>query len=121
MSKLDFQVVSNNDVTLKISCLTSSGATIDATSLGLSVKWQWLVNTGTITKTSSGGDIAFISLNPLTLGISIDANDTKNVLQGYYYHEAVTVDGSGNAVTITNNDPVLSAGLGFIRKQKVAQ
>lgn len=119
---LNFAVVSNNSVTLDINVLDASGSPMNATALApMSVKWSWYIPNNTITKTTAGGTMSVTSYNPLVLSIPILSSETIASPQGTYPHEAVTVDVAGNPVTITNDDPQLSYGVGYLRKQLTAQ
>lgn len=120
MSDLDFSVVSNNDVTVYMDVLTSSGAAVNGSNIA-DVKWQWFIDGATVTKQVSLGSMAIYTANPLVLAIPVLSSDTVAAPEGSYAHEAVTVDTSGNAVTVVNNDPRLSWGKGYIRKQKTVQ
>ena len=120
MSGLDFEMVANNTVSLQINILGADKKAIDGTSLGLSVKWQWFIPGRTVTKSSSDSEIT-ITLNPLSFTIPLLPGDTAGAPEGYYPHEAVAINNTGGAITITNNDARLSGGLGFIRAQRTVQ
>lgn len=120
MSKLDFPVVENNNKTLYFNILDENDKAVDGTSLApLTLKWQWFIDGGIVTKSSS--QISVITLNPLVVGVALLAADTLGKPEGSYPHEMVTVDTAGNPVTVTNNDPRLSWGVGYLRKQKTVQ
>ncbi len=118
-AKLDFQVVANNTVPLEITVLDENGDGVNGT--GMSIKWQWFIPNRTVTKSTSGGTITIVTANPLVISIPILASDTLGASEGYYPHEAVTVDSGGYPVTVTNNDPRLSWGTGFVRRQLTVQ
>ena len=120
MSKLDFQTVSNNNVTLTINILDGSSAPVVAAA-GMSVKWEWFLPNNPLILTTAAGTMQILSLNPLQLGIPLLSSYTNGVVEGHYPHEAVTVDVNGNPVTIVNNDARLTYGTGFLRKQLVGQ
>ena len=121
VQKLDFSVVSNNNVTLFINVLDENGNPVNASALALSVKWQWFLPNMTVTKSILAATMSIVTTNPLVLGIPILATDTLGAVEGSYPHEAVTVDINGNPVTVTNNDSRLSYGTGFVRKQLTVQ
>ena len=118
-TNLNFAVVANNAVTLEFSILDANGNGIDGT--GLSIKWEWFIAGMPVVKTTAGGGILIKTVNPLVFQIPILPSDTLGAVQGYYAHEAITVDGSGNPITITNNDSTLSNGLGYVRSQLTVQ
>ena len=118
---LDFQCVSNNNKTLYINVLDANGNPVNATSLSLSIKWTWFLPNMPVTKTTLANTLQVVTINPLVIGIPILATDTIGAVEGYYPHEAVTVDINGNPVTITNDDAVISAGVGYLRQQLTAQ
>ncbi len=130
MTSLDFSIVANNNDTPTIYVYDEDGLPVDVTPL--SVKWQAFDPDGTvrITKTTGAGQIAKTidpdkTRNPTGvtngLAISIVPGDTITLPQAYYAHEAVTIDGGGLVVTVTDNDPILSCGQMFVRKQLTAQ
>lgn len=130
MTGLDFSIVANNNDTPTIYLYDEDGSPVDVTPLA--VKWQAFDPDGTprITKTTAAGQIAKTvdpdtSKNPLGvtngLAISIVPTDTFGLPQANYVHEAVTVDGGGLVVTVTNDDPILSYGTMFLRKQFTVQ
>lgn len=134
---LDFPIVANNTVPVLFTVFQQPscpgapvGQPVNIT--GFTIKWQVfnsqivngvLVKVGAalITKSTGAGNI---TLSNPTIGqftVSIAAADTVGLAQGGYIHEAVTVDGSGNPVTIVNNDSQISAGTMFIRQQYTPQ
>ncbi len=117
--ELNFSVVANNTVSLEITVLDQDDNAIDGT--GMAIKWQWFIPGMTVTKSTALGTMSIKTADPLVLTIPILATDTLGAVQGSYAHEAVTVDINGYPVTITGNDPVLSAGVGFVRKQLTVQ
>ena len=123
MSSLDFSIVSNNNDTIQLNVLDANGQPVILT--GTTPKWQMFdPTTGlpVVTKLSSQIAIVNSSLGVANaLAIAILPVDTIGLAQGYYPHEAVKTSSAGSAVTITDNDPILSYGIGFIRKQLTGQ
>jgi hypothetical protein len=118
-NELNFEIVSNNDVTLEMAIVDGNGTGINGT--GMSIKWSWYLPGQTVTKTTAGSTIIVSSVNPLIIQIPILATDTLGAPAGYYPHEAVTVDSNGKAVTVTNNDATISYGVGMLRQQLTVQ
>ncbi len=116
---LDFSVVANNAVSLTMTILDSSGNGVNGT--GMSIKWQWFLPNMTVTKSTALGTIVVNTANPLVITIPILASDTLGGVEGSYAHEAITVDASGNPVTVTENDAKLTWGVGWLRRQLTVQ
>jgi len=121
-TELDFAVVANNNKSIYVQVLDANGNPLDIS--GYSIKWQARLQYGSpalITKSTAGGTLSLFNPTIGIFAIPILAADTKGMAQGSYIHEAVTVDGSGNPVTITNDDPLLSFGTMYVRQQYTAQ
>lgn len=118
-TSLDFAIVANNADVVTISVLDQNSAPVILT--GQYIRWQLFDPDGNalITKdTSSGIAIVNSSLGVANaMAIAINPADTIGIAQGNYVHEAVAVANSSSPVTITANDPILSAGSAFIRQQ----
>lgn len=118
-SILDKTIIKNNDYRLFFIVTDKAGSAVDIT--GFTIKYQVRKSVGTepvITKTNSSG----ITLNNPTQGIFtvlVDAADTKFLVTGAYYHEAVMTDLFGNSTTLT--DSALSFGILNLRDQIAVQ
>lgn len=121
-TQLDFSVVANNNKSIYIQVLDENGDAINIT--GYSILWQARTAYGSptlISKSTSAGSIAIIDGPGGIFGFVVLAADTQSIPQGWLIHEAITVDGSLNPVTITNDDPLLSYGNMYVRQQYTVQ
>ncbi len=118
--ELNFEMVANNTVQLQVDVLDQNGDAVDGTGI-LAIKWQWFIAGNTITKSLALGNISISTYNPLVFDIHLDAADTLGSPEGYYPHEAIATDVHGNPVTITDNNPQLTWGVGFLRRQLTVQ
>src|ERR1039458_9370157 len=126
---LDFQMVGNNTVPVQFTVYrtpaqrNSTPIPIDIT--GYSIVWN-MFSTITpspvpvVTKSTGAGSIVITDGPAGVFLVNVLAADTVNLPQGYYTHEAVTVDLGGKPLTITNNDPLISAGQVFLRQEYTA-
>lgn len=119
---LDFAVRANNDIFVTLTLNNPDGTPF--TDALASIKWQAFkpgTRTAVITKTKADNSITTVDQNAGQYGFWINAADTAALAAGNYPHEAVTVDGSGHAVTVTNNDTRLTGGtmtiIGQLTKQ----
>lgn len=114
---LNFSIVSNNALTVQATILDQNEKAVDGT--GLKVKWRMFVDGQLIEKSTDAGTLAIITVNPFVIGLPMLPADTIAVQEGYYFHEFLTIDQSGNPlVTITANDEKLNCGEIFVRKQR---
>ncbi len=121
-TNLNFAVVANNGLPVYIQALDDSGSPVNIS--GFTIKWQVRAAAGQpalITKSTASATIAIINATQGIFGIPLLPADTVAMPQGYYIHEAVTTDVSGNPITITNNDPLLTYGTMYVRQQYTAQ
>lgn len=119
---LDFAMVSNNARYVQLTALYPDGSPVDIT--GFTIKWAAFKKGSSdelITKTTAAGDITITEGEAGKFTFWLNANDTKDLDAGEYIHEAVTVDGDNKPVTLTNNDPQLTAGILTLRKQYTVQ
>ncbi len=121
-TQLDFSIVTNNDDTVTIYVKDKDDAPVNLAAATL--KWQMFDESGNIVITKSSSQLAKV-VGPEGvkngIGIAILAADTDPLAGGSYPHEAVSVSSGGAPVTITDNDPVLSYGVAFLRKQLTRQ
>ncbi len=119
---LDISMVANNARYVQVTALNPDGSPVDIT--GFTIKWQ-AFKKGTpaalITKSTTDAKITITEGAAGKFTFWLNAADTKELDAGEYIHEAVTVDGAGKPVTLTNNDPQLTAGRLTIREQYTAQ
>lgn len=115
MTQLDFSIVAGNNDTITIPVYDRDGEPVILT--GATIKWQLFDPNGTarITKSSQIAIITSSDGVANAFVVPILPADTLVLPQNYYPHEAVVTDLSGNVVTITDNDPILSYGTAFIR------
>jgi hypothetical protein len=125
---LDFPLVTNNTVPVQFTAYYKPTARfvppVPVNITGFIIKWQAFApgsSIPVITKSTGAGSIVITNPTQGTFIVMVNAADTVNLAEGDYLHEAVTTDLSGSPVTITNNDPVLTAGTMFLRKQLTVQ
>lgn len=120
MAGLDIKAVKNNDIELRFTVTDEAGAAVNLTSA--TIKWQLkagIGETALITKTTSSG----ITITDAAAGkftVDIANEDTAGLDPGTYKHEAVVVDSSGEAVTLTSSNP-LTIGTFVLREQLTVQ
>lgn len=118
---LDLSVVANNRRYVTINVKKPDGTAENITGWG--IKWQFFAkgsSTAKATKKTSDGTIVITNGAAGQFAFWIEPDDTADE-EGEFIHEAVTVDGDNNPVTLTNNDPLLTAGKLTIRKQYTVQ
>ncbi|MEZ0263015.1 MAG: hypothetical protein ACAH80_18565 [Alphaproteobacteria bacterium] len=119
---LDFSMVANNAKPVTMKALDENDQPIDIT--GFAIKWQFFAkgdDTAKVTKSTTAGSIIITNGPAGDFAFTLEPEDTVDLDAGEYIHEAVTVDGDGDPVTITNNDPQLSAGKLTLRRQYTVQ
>ena len=121
VATLNFAVIANNNVNITLSILDINGNPVNLSVGYNEIKWEWFIPNMPVTKSTTANTLIVNSLNPLSITIPILDTDTIGAPQGYWPHECVIVDSSGNPITITNNDAMISPGLGFVRCQLTEQ
>ena len=121
-NKLDFTVVANNDIFVRLQALNPDDTPVNIT--GATVKWAASKNgAAVITKSTALGGDGLITLSDPVNGwftFWLKAADTINLL-GQYVHEAVVTDAAGHPVTLANNDRAMTWGTMTVRKQYTVQ
>lgn len=120
--QLDFSLVANNDRNIAMTALYPNGDPVNLTGFG--IKWQVFKKgsaTPLITKSTADSSITIVDADAGKFSFWVYGSDTKLLDAGEYIHEAVTVDGAGHPVTLTNNDPQLTAGRLTLRQQYTVQ
>lgn len=120
---LDMAMVKNNDIRITFQVKTAVGATVDLTGY-TNIIWSLIRPKDKrvmMTKSLLGGDITLSNPTAGFFTFQVDAEDTIDFPPEEYLHEAVTIDADGNVVTLTNNDPGITAGRFILRQQYTVQ
>ena len=128
VNPLNFSIVNNNTVPVQFTVFKKPTAQyqtlVPVNITGFNIKWSAFDpgnTTPLITKSTGAGTILLTNPTQGIFVVLVRDEDTINIAEGDYLHEAVTVDLSGRPVTITNNDPTLAAGTMFLRQQLTVQ
>lgn len=103
VSPLDIRIKKNNDYRLIFTVKRRDGSIVDITDF--SIKYQarkTITGPALITKSTDDNSIAIINAALGTFVVLINAEDTRLLESGAYYHEAVMTDTVGKVTTLTD-------------------
>lgn len=103
VSPLDIRLKKNNDYRLIFTVKKRDFSIVDLTDFSLKYQVRKTINgPALITKTIEDNSIAIISATDGTFVVLINAEDTRLLEAGVYFHEVVTVDTVGRVTTLTD-------------------